>query len=151
MASSPHRGTTMPFSALPIPDLLAEASPAPDELLDSDVETVLDLDLSVDAAQATAAAPVLPEEPSSLPPPSAPPTLCLADPSIVFLDPHLLRFSADYNRDEASFDTPDFKAWPHMVAICNPSVLSSVSTSKGRPTTKSSLASSVCVRAAKSK
>ncbi|HIV72922.1 MAG TPA: ParB/RepB/Spo0J family partition protein [Candidatus Aquabacterium excrementipullorum] len=116
MASSPHRGTTMPFSALPIPDLLAEASPAPDELLDSDVETVLDLDLSVDAAQATAAAPVLPEEPSSLPPPSAPPTLCLADPSIVFLDPHLLRFSADYNRDEASFDTPDFKELCRSVA-----------------------------------
>lgn len=116
MASSPHRGTTMPFSALPIPDLLAEASPTPDELLDSDVETVLDLDLSVDAVQATAAAPVLPEESSSLPPPSAPPTLCLVNPSIVLLDPHLLRFSADYNRDEASFDTPDFKELCRSVA-----------------------------------
>lgn len=116
MASSPHRGTTMPFSTLPVPDLLAEASPTPDELLDSDVETVLDLDLSVDAAQATAAAPVLPEEPSSLPPPSVPPTLCLVDPSIVLLDPHLLRFSADYNRDEASFDTPDFKELCRSVA-----------------------------------
>ncbi|WP_068835887.1 ParB/RepB/Spo0J family partition protein [Polaromonas jejuensis] len=31
------------------------------------------------------------------------------NPSIVFLDPWLLRFSTAYNRDEASFDTPDFK------------------------------------------
>lgn len=116
MASSPHRGTTVPFSALPIPDLLAEASPTPDELLDSDAETVLDLDLSVDAAQATAAAPVLPEEPSSLRPPSAPPTLCLVNSSIFLLDPHRLRFSADYNRDEASFDTPDFKELCRSVA-----------------------------------
>lgn len=116
MASSPHRGTTMPFSALPIPDLLAEASSTPDELLAPDVETVLDLDLSVDTAHATAAAPVLPEEPSPLPPPSAPPTLCLVNPSIVLLDPHLLRFSADYNRDEASFDTPDFKELCRSVA-----------------------------------
>lgn len=116
MASSPHRGTTMPFSALPIPDLLAEASPAPDELLAPDVETALDLDLSVDTAHATAAVPVLPEEPSPLPPPSAPPTLCLVNPSIVLLDPHLLRFSADYNRDEASFDTSDFKELCRSVA-----------------------------------
>lgn len=115
--SSKHLPSSVAVATPPIPDLVPDPSPS--------VEAVLDLDLSEGAPPPQAspssysppaamapvpiavAASVSPSLPPQLPPP--PPTLDLVNPSIILFDPWLLRFSAAYNRDEASFDTPDFK------------------------------------------
>ena len=115
--SSKNLPSSVAAATPPIPDLISDLSPSTDAMLD------LDLDLS-DGAPPPLSSPTASSPPSavalvsaavaasvspspSLPPPS--PTLDLVNHSIVFLDPWLLRFSAAYNRDEASFDASDFK------------------------------------------
>ncbi|MCV2367667.1 ParB/RepB/Spo0J family partition protein [Roseateles oligotrophus] len=108
-----------------LPSTVATAKPPiPNQLVGPplSVDRVLDLDLSDDSSTSLSTSSViapaqtaqlpLPTQSPSLPPtpPSAaPPSLDLVNHSIVFLDPWLLRFSEAHNRDEASFDTPDFK------------------------------------------
>jgi ParB family chromosome partitioning protein len=118
MASS-QSGKHLPSSvaaATPLnPNPISDLSPSTDAMLDLDLSDGAPPPLSspiassppssVAPVSAAVAASVSPSP--SLPPPS--PTLDLVNPSIVFFDPWLLRFSAAYNRDEASFDSPDFK------------------------------------------
>ncbi|MEH3084971.1 MAG: ParB/RepB/Spo0J family partition protein [Xylophilus ampelinus] len=122
MASSLHPGTTFVPSFVvtampPIPDVPADVLPVSALPLDRGVDIDIDLDLLEGAASAAVAAPVTPVLPAlASPPPSAPPALELANPSVVLLDPHLLRFSSDYNRDEASFETASFKELCRSIA-----------------------------------
>ncbi len=124
MASSLHPGTpsvpSFVVTATPsIPDVHADVLTVSALPLDRDVDIDIDLGLLEGGASAAVAAPVTLVQPalaSPSPPPSAPPALDLANPSVVFLDPHGVRFSSDYNRDEASFDTASFKELCRSIA-----------------------------------
>ncbi len=121
MASSLHPDTTVPSSVAvatpPIPDVPADVLPVSVLPLGRGVDIDIDLDLLEDAASAAVAAPVTPVLPAlASPPPSTPPALDLANPSVVLLDPHGVRFSSDYNRDEASFETASFKELCRSIA-----------------------------------
>lgn len=123
LQSSKHLPSSVAVATPPMSDPVSGPPSATDAELDLD----LDLDLSdgaapsaVAPASATVAASVsaaVPPPSPSLSPPS--PTLDLVNLSIVFLDPWLLRFGAAYNRDEASFDTPDFKELVRSVIAHN--------------------------------
>jgi hypothetical protein len=85
MASSSHHAKPSPSSVatatLGIPELVSESSQS--------ISALLDLDLSEESPP-----PPSSSSPSVIAPVLPPPTLDLANPSIILLDPWLLRFSA---------------------------------------------------------
>ena len=115
--SGKHLPSSVAAATPPIPDLISALSPSTDAMLDLDLSdgtpppqaspSSSSPPSAMAPVSAAVAASVSPSLPPQLPPP--PPTLDLVNPSIILFDPWLLRFSAAYNRDEASFDTPDFK------------------------------------------
>lgn len=115
--SGKHLPSSVATATPPIPDPASDLSPSTDAVLDLDLSDGAPPPLASPSSSsppsamapvpAAVAASISPPPPSQLPPP--PPTLDLVNHSIVFLDPWLLQFSAAYNRDEASFDSADFK------------------------------------------